>query len=109
MAVTHSSGTTGLPKAVVHTHQSLYAAIRYRLSLPRPQGTERMLSALPCPHTAGLIILNLGLSYGSEVLMLSAQTGPGVLTAIETWRPRAWSASRPPGPTWCRPTWPSTT
>ncbi len=88
VAVTHSSGTTGLPKAVVHSHQSLYAAIRYRLSLPRPQGTERMLSALPCPHTAGLIILNLGMSYGSEVLMLSAQTGPGVLAAISTWRPR---------------------
>jgi acyl-CoA synthetase (AMP-forming)/AMP-acid ligase II len=89
VAVTHSSGTTGLPKAVVHSHQSLYAAIRYRLSLPRPQGTERMLSALPCPHTAGLIILNLGLSYGSEVAMLSAQTGPGVMTAIDRWRPRA--------------------
>lgn len=89
VAVTHSSGTTGLPKAVVHSHQSLYAAIRYRLSLPRPQGTERMLSALPCPHTAGLIILNLAMSYGSEVAMLSAQTGPGVLTAINRWRPQA--------------------
>lgn len=89
VAITHSSGTTGLPKAVVHSHESLYAAIRYRLSLPRPQGTERMLSALPCPHAAGLIILNLAMSYGSEVAMLSAQNGPGVLTAIENWRPHA--------------------
>ncbi len=88
VAVTHSSGTTGLPKAVVHSHQSLYAAIRYRLSLPRPQGTERMLSALPCPHAAGLIILNLTMSYGSEVAMLSQQTGPGVLAAIDSWQPR---------------------
>jgi acyl-CoA synthetase (AMP-forming)/AMP-acid ligase II len=88
VAVTHSSGTTGLPKAVVHSHQSLYAAIRYRLSLPRPQGTERMLSALPCPHAAGLIILNLSMSYGSEVAMLSSQTGPGVLAAIDQWQPR---------------------
>jgi acyl-CoA synthetase (AMP-forming)/AMP-acid ligase II len=89
VAITHSSGTTDLPKAVVHSHQSLYAAIRYRLSLPRPQGTERMLSALPCPHAAGLIILNLGMSYGSEVAMLSQQTGPGVLAAIDSWRPHA--------------------
>jgi acyl-coenzyme A synthetase/AMP-(fatty) acid ligase len=88
VAVTHSSGTTGLPKAVVHSHQSLYAAIRYRLSLPRPQGTERMLSALPCPHAAGLIVLNLSMSYGSELAMLSRQTGPGVLDAIDNWRPR---------------------
>jgi len=89
VAVTHSSGTTGLPKAVVHSHASLYAAIRYRLRLPRPQGTERMLSALPCPHAAGLIMLNLGMSYGSEVLMLSRQTGPSVLAAIDRWRPRS--------------------
>jgi acyl-coenzyme A synthetase/AMP-(fatty) acid ligase len=89
VAITHSSGTTDLPKAVVHSHQSLYAAIRYRLSLPRPQGTERMLSALPCPHAAGLIILNLGMSYGSEVLMLSNQTGPGVLAAIDRWQPHS--------------------
>jgi acyl-coenzyme A synthetase/AMP-(fatty) acid ligase len=88
VAVTHSSGTTGLPKAVVHSHESLYAAIRYRLGLPRPQGTERMLSALPCPHAAGLIMLNLAMSYGSEVLMLSQQTGPAVLAAIDRWQPR---------------------
>jgi acyl-coenzyme A synthetase/AMP-(fatty) acid ligase len=89
VAITHSSGTTGLPKAVVHSHHSLYAAIRYRLTLPRPQGSERMLSALPTPHAAMLIALNLGLSSGSEVLMLSQQTGPGVLDAIERWRPRS--------------------
>jgi acyl-coenzyme A synthetase/AMP-(fatty) acid ligase len=89
VAITHSSGTTGLPKAVVHSHASLFAAIRYRLTLPRPQGTERMLSAMPCPHAAGLIVINLGLCYGGEVAMLSRQTGPGVLEAIERWRPRS--------------------
>jgi acyl-coenzyme A synthetase/AMP-(fatty) acid ligase len=89
VAITHSSGTTGLPKAVVHSHASLYAAIRYRLRLPRPQGTERMLSALPAAHAAGLIMLNLTMSYGSQALLLSRQTGPGVLDAIERWRPGA--------------------
>jgi acyl-coenzyme A synthetase/AMP-(fatty) acid ligase len=89
VAITHSSGTTGLPKAVVHSHHSLYAAIRYRLKLPRPQGSERMLSALPTPHAAMLIALNLGLSSGSEVAMLSRQTGPGILDAIERWQPRS--------------------
>jgi acyl-coenzyme A synthetase/AMP-(fatty) acid ligase len=89
VAITHSSGTTALPKAVVHSHHSLYAAIRYRLTLPRPQGSERMLSALPVPHAAMLIALNLGLSSGSELLMLSRQTGPGILDAIERWHPRS--------------------
>jgi len=89
VAITHSSGTTGLPKAVVHSHASLFAAIRYRLTLPRPQGTERMLSAMPCPHAAGLIVVNLGLCYGGEVAMVSRQTGPGVLEAIERWLPHS--------------------
>jgi len=88
-AITHSSGTTGLPKAVVHSHASLFAAIRYRLTLPRPQGVERMLSALPCPHAAGLIVLNLALCNGGQLAMLSRQAGPLVLDAIERWRPRA--------------------
>lgn len=88
VAITHSSGTTGLPKAVVHSHDSLFAAIRHRLGLPRPQGADRMLSALPAPHAATLIAVNLALSSGAEMLLLSRQTGPAVLDAIEAWQPR---------------------
>jgi acyl-CoA synthetase (AMP-forming)/AMP-acid ligase II len=87
IAITHSSGTTGVPKAVVHSHKSLYAAIHHRLTMPKAQGTERMLSALPAPHAAGLIALNLALSGQTELLVLSQQTGPMVLDMIERWRP----------------------
>ncbi|MFC1411620.1 class I adenylate-forming enzyme family protein [Streptacidiphilus sp. N1-12] len=88
VAITHSSGTTGLPKAVLHSHDSLYAAIRHRLALPRPQGSDRMLSALPAPHAATLIAVNLALSSQAEIALLSAQSGAGVLDAIESWQPR---------------------
>ncbi|MDI5961241.1 class I adenylate-forming enzyme family protein [Streptantibioticus silvisoli] len=88
VAITHSSGTTGLPKAVVHSHASLYAAVRHRLSLPRPQGSERMLSVLPAPHAATLIAVNLALSTHAEISLLSSQTGDAVLEAIESWQPR---------------------
>ncbi|GGV43915.1 long-chain-fatty-acid--CoA ligase [Kitasatospora herbaricolor] len=88
VAITHSSGTTGMPKAVVHSHAGLYAAIRHRLSLPRPQGSDRMLSALPAPHAATLIAVNLALSTQAEIALLSRQAGAGVLDAIESWRPR---------------------
>jgi acyl-CoA synthetase (AMP-forming)/AMP-acid ligase II len=87
IAITHSSGTTGMPKAVVHSHASLYAAIRHRLSLPVPQGADRILSALPSPHAATLIAVNQALSFDAEVVHLSAQTGSSVLDAIERWRP----------------------
>ncbi|MCG8915960.1 acyl--CoA ligase [Actinokineospora sp. PR83] len=87
VAITHSSGTTGVPKAVAHSHSSLFAAIRHRLRMPKAQGIERVLSALPAPHAATLIALNLALCSGSELFALSEQTGRSVVEAIERWRP----------------------
>ncbi|RAJ46196.1 acyl-CoA synthetase (AMP-forming)/AMP-acid ligase II [Kitasatospora sp. SolWspMP-SS2h] len=87
VAITHSSGTTGLPKAVLHSHQSLYAAIRHRLLLPRPQGIDRVLSALPAAHAATLIAVNLALSFDAQLHLISQQSGPAVLEAIERWQP----------------------
>lgn len=87
VAITHSSGTTGVPKAVVHSHSSLFAAVRHRLERPLAQGTQRLLSALPAPHAATLIATNQALSGGTELAALSDQAGAGVLDRIESWRP----------------------
>lgn len=94
IAITHSSGTTRMPAAVVHSHESLFAATRrIRLNAARAQGTERVLSALPAPHTAGILTVNQALCNRSELLFLSGQggdfahSGEAVLDAIERWRP----------------------
>ncbi len=89
IAITHSSGTTRMPTAVVHSNSSLFAALRIlRLSAPRAQGTERILSALPAPHAAGIMTVNHALSNRSEILFLSRQDdGAAVLSAIERWKP----------------------
>src|SRR5262249_6384299 len=88
--------TTRMPAAVVHSHSSLFEATRQlRLSGPRAHGDERILSALPAAHTAGILTLQQALCRGSELLFLSAQGGPfaqssgTVLDAIERWRPTA--------------------
>jgi acyl-coenzyme A synthetase/AMP-(fatty) acid ligase len=94
IAITHSSGTTRMPAAVVHSHSSLFAATRrIRLAAPRAQGTERVLSALPAPHTAGILTVNQALCNRSELLFLSGQggqfthSGEAVLDAIERFKP----------------------
>jgi acyl-coenzyme A synthetase/AMP-(fatty) acid ligase len=89
IAVTHSSGTTRMPTAVVHSHSSLFAATRrIRLSGPRAQGTDRVLSALPAPHAAAIGALNQALCNRSELLYLSRQDdGAVILDAIQRWRP----------------------
>jgi acyl-CoA synthetase (AMP-forming)/AMP-acid ligase II len=89
ISITHSSGTTRMPTAVVHSNASLFAATRlFRLSAPRARGAERMLSALPAAHAAGISALNMALTLRSDLLFLSTQNdGAAVLDAIESWRP----------------------
>jgi acyl-coenzyme A synthetase/AMP-(fatty) acid ligase len=102
VAITHSSGTTRMPAAVVHSHHSLFAAARaVRLTEPRQHGLVREMSAFPQAHTAGVIIMNEALCNGYELLCLSAQgsalgtdgafgsSGEIILDAIERWRPTA--------------------
>ena len=88
ISITHSSGTTGLPKAIVHSHTTLFAATRrIRLSGPRAQGTDRVLCALPAAHTAGILATNQALCNRADLVFLSSQRGAEVLDAIERWRP----------------------
>ncbi|WP_333767119.1 class I adenylate-forming enzyme family protein [Streptomyces sp. IBSBF 2435] len=89
IAITHSSGTTRMPAAVVHSNGSLFAATRlFRLSAPRARGAERILSALPAAHAAGISALNMALCFRSDLLFLSTQNdGDAVVRAIERWKP----------------------
>ncbi len=89
VAITHSSGTTGMPKAVLHSHASLFASELHRFALPLEYGADRILNVLPAPHVATLIMLNRGLCADADMLFLSHQTGPGVLDAIENWHPHS--------------------
>jgi acyl-coenzyme A synthetase/AMP-(fatty) acid ligase len=96
VAITHSSGTTRMPAAVVHSHHGLFAAVRaVRLTEPRQSGPVREMSAFPQAHTAGIIILNEALCNGYELLCLSQQggafahSGEVIIDAIERWRPTA--------------------
>jgi acyl-coenzyme A synthetase/AMP-(fatty) acid ligase len=92
VAITHSSGTTRVPAAVVHSHSSLFAAIR-RVHLAAARAAERTLCVMPAAHAAGIISTQLALCNRHEHLFLSAQggghsrSGAGALDAIERWRP----------------------
>jgi acyl-coenzyme A synthetase/AMP-(fatty) acid ligase len=87
VVITHTSGTTGVPKAVLHTHTTLYAALKHLLTMPQAQGTDRILNALPIPHTATILMVNQVLGNRAEMLLLSSQDAPVVLAAIERWKP----------------------
>jgi acyl-coenzyme A synthetase/AMP-(fatty) acid ligase len=106
IAITHSSGTTRVPAAVVHSHASLFAAIRL-VHLESARAPERTLCVFPAAHAAGIISTQLALCNRHEHMFLSAQggqqqgrqggrvgdgaqfasSGEAVLEAIERWRP----------------------
>lgn len=94
VAITHSSGTTRMPAAVVHSHGSLFAATRLvHLATPSTDAPERTLCVLPAAHAAGIISHQQALCNRHELLFLSAQggqfeqSGTAVLDAIERWHP----------------------
>jgi acyl-coenzyme A synthetase/AMP-(fatty) acid ligase len=92
VAITHSSGTTRVPAAVVHSHSSIFAAIRL-VHLRSTRSTERTLCVFPAAHTAGIISTQLALCNRHEHAFMSrqggqwAKSGESVLDAIERWKP----------------------
>ncbi|WP_328990933.1 acyl--CoA ligase [Kribbella sp. NBC_01245] len=89
IVITHTSGTTGIPKSVLHTHSSLFAATRHLLTMPQAQGTGRILNALPAPHTATVLMMNQALGNRAEFFALSSQAGDAVVDAIQRWKPES--------------------
>ncbi len=83
----HSSGTTGIPKAVEFQHQQFFFGVRYRLGLPFAPGSERILSALPHSHSAGIAYLMLAILNGCSTMILSSNQPEVVLPGIESFRP----------------------
>jgi acyl-coenzyme A synthetase/AMP-(fatty) acid ligase len=85
--ISHSSGTTGMPKAVPHTHETLLYAQLYRLRLSVGAAMERLLVALPGSHNASISVMLFGFLLRAPVRLLSSQRGADVLDAIEEFRP----------------------
>lgn len=85
--ITHSSGTTGFPKAVPMQHGNYFSAIRYRLGLPVPASAQRVLCALPSSHNSAIAQFSYSLLSGLPIRMMSTQSAGAVLEAIGEFRP----------------------
>lgn len=85
--ISHSSGTTGMPKAVPHTHETLLYAQLHRLKLSVGSAMGKLLVAMPGSHNASISVMLFGFLLRSPVLLLSSQRGTDVLDAMESFRP----------------------
>ena len=67
----YSSGTTGLPKGVMLSHQNLTANIRQTVALNMTSETSVVLDFLPFYHIYGMmVLLNCGLAVGATQIII---------------------------------------
>ncbi|WP_444998551.1 class I adenylate-forming enzyme family protein [Aliikangiella sp. IMCC44359] len=82
--IAHTSGTTGIPKAVQFTHEALCYGIKQEVKkLP----VNRVLSILPHSHGAALSILMSSLLRGASVRIQTQKDSLSVLDTIEKYQP----------------------
>lgn len=85
--ISHSSGTTGVPKPAVFTHGGFFIGKRERLWNFPSRRDDRLLTALPHSHSAGISYLSLALLLGLPTLMSDDVSGRGVADAINAFHP----------------------
>lgn len=83
----HTSGTTGPPKAASFAHRQFFLGKRHRL-LTFPAAREnRMLSAMPQSHSAGISYLMTATLLGLPTLVMAQMSGAAVHLAMGQIRP----------------------
>ena len=85
--ITHSSGTTGVPKPVLLQHGKWFHGIRHLLGLAPAQGAERYLSSLPVSHNAAIAYSMHAILCGAALMVVSRADGAAVLDSIERFEP----------------------
>jgi long-chain acyl-CoA synthetase len=82
VALPFSSGTTGLPKAVRHTHASLVAATIQVASAAGITAEDRLQFFMPLFHIYGVVVIAGAIAAGAPVRLFPRFDAEGVLTNI---------------------------
>jgi fatty-acyl-CoA synthase len=84
----YTSGTTGAPRAAVHTQANLLANMRIAASVQEMTPQDRVLTVLPMFHVGGLCIQTLPALHAGACVTLHARFSPdATLAAIAAERP----------------------
>jgi fatty-acyl-CoA synthase len=93
----HTSGTTGLPKAVVYSHRStfLHAMAACMVDHLRLSEHERVLPVVPLFHACGWGLPYAAPFTGAELVLAGADTSPANLARIIATERVTWAAGVP--------------
>lgn len=82
--ISHTSGTTGLPKAVSFSQKSIIYGVKKQLG--KKLGNA-MLSAAPISHAAAITMLMSNIMRMNHLIVASDKSPEGIAAAIETFEP----------------------
>lgn len=85
--ISHSSGTTGVPKPATFTHRGFWIGKRERLWKFPSLTSDRLLTALPQSHSAGISYVSLAMLLGLPTMMLDDRSGTAIAAAMNDFLP----------------------
>ncbi|MDX1589537.1 MAG: class I adenylate-forming enzyme family protein [Oleiphilaceae bacterium] len=86
--IVHTSGTTGIPKGVLHTSGSFIAGLKGMLKIQPVFKGQRFLSAMPYNHFISYQGISSAAIAGNEGLLLQKDVAANVLDCIQSFRPQ---------------------
>ena len=84
--ICYTSGTTGHPKGAMHSHRNVIVNTAMTAVLHMRTREDTVVTALPCPHVYGNVVMNASVLYGMTLVLLPSFDPAEVMAAIEEHR-----------------------
>lgn len=84
--IAYTSGTTGHPKGAVLTHRGIVLNTQMTATMHVRSASDVVVSALPCSHVYGNIVMNAAVAYGMTLILHASFDAVRILESIQTHR-----------------------
>ncbi|HSJ92123.1 MAG TPA: AMP-binding protein, partial [Ilumatobacter sp.] len=84
--ICYTSGTTGHPKGAMQSHRSVILNSAMTALMHVRTRDDVVVTALPCPHVYGNVVMNAAMMYGMTLVLHAAFVESEVLASIERHR-----------------------
>ena len=81
--ICYTSGTTGHPKGAMHSHRNVIVNTSMTAVMHVRTSGDTVVTALPCPHVYGNVVMNASVLYGMTLVLLPSFDPAEVMAAIE--------------------------
>lgn len=81
--ICYTSGTTGHPKGAMLSHRSVVTNVRMTALMHGRCDRDVVVSALPCPHVYGNVVMNASVLSGATLVLFARFDASAIIDAIE--------------------------